>query len=83
MSTPVLEYGHGLTIEGNTMSEQIEWITVAEAAEIMEVSASNVRYLCRNKRIVSQKFGKSWQVSKQAAEAYVRSDRYPEWLHDE
>ena len=63
------------------MSEQIEWVTVADAAAIMGVAVSNVRYLCAEKKIRCQKFGRVWQVSKRDAEDYVRSNRNPDWLH--
>lgn len=65
------------------MSEkkQHEWITTNEAAEIMKIHVSNVRYLCREEKITCRKFGKAWQVSKQDAEDYVRSGRDPKWLH--
>lgn len=78
-----LYYGHDYDTQGKIMSEKIEWITTKEAAEIMGVAASNVRYLCKNERITCRKFGIAWQVSKQDAEEYVRSNRNPKWLHNE
>ena len=62
--------------------EQVEWVTTQEAAEIMDVSVSNVYYLCRNERIECRKWSRVWQVSKQAAEEYERSNRNPDWLNE-
>lgn len=83
MNQPALDSRHDYDIQGIIMSKQIEWITAAEAAKIMKVSVSNVRYLCRNERIKCHKFGRDWQVSKQAADNYIRSNRDPDWLYDE
>jgi hypothetical protein len=58
-----------------------EWIRASEAAEIMKVSVSNVYYLCREKKINCRKWGNTWQVDKQDAENYERSNRNPDWLH--
>jgi hypothetical protein len=65
------------------MSEQknIEWIRASEAAEIMNVSLSNVYYLCKKEIIECRKWGNTWQVSKEDAENYERSNRNPDWLH--
>lgn len=64
-------------------SEQMEWIKVSEAAVIMKVTDGNVAYLCRKGRIRCQKWGNTWQVSKEDAETYERSKRNPTWLHEE
>ncbi len=57
------------------MSEQIVWITTAEAAKIIKSTVSNVTYLCRTGEIKCEKFGRAWKVSKQDAIDYVRSGR--------
>lgn len=75
------DYQHNQGVWG--MSEQNEWITVAEAAAIMDVAVSNVRYLCLNERITCRKFGRVWQVLKADAESYRKSKRLPEWERDE
>jgi excisionase family DNA binding protein len=65
-----------------SMTEQPEWITTREAADIMDVAVSNVRYLCINKRIRCRKFGKVWQVNREDALAYIKSARKPGWEKD-
>jgi len=67
------------------MENEPIWITVAEAAEIMGVAESNVRYLCgsgRRRNFHCRKFGRMWQVDKQDALSYKRTNRNPEWLHN-
>ena len=64
---------------GTIMTEkQIEWISTAEAAEIMDIALSTVSRLCRETdKLVCRQFGKGyrsiWQVSRASAEAYEKS----------
>jgi hypothetical protein len=55
------------------MSEQPEWVTVKQAAEIMGIHIESVRRLCRNGTIECKQFVEDvsdWQVSYQSAIAY-------------
>ncbi len=82
LNSPVYSDTQEIAIMDKPEQQQPEWITAQEAAEIMEVAVSNVYYLCRNKRIECRKWSRVWQISKQAAEDYERSNRNPDWLHD-
>lgn len=53
-----------------------KWITVEEAARIMEVDTSLVRRYAKKGIVAARKFGKVWQVSEASAKAFVRQ-RYP------
>jgi phage terminase Nu1 subunit (DNA packaging protein) len=59
------------------MSEQIEWVTTHEAAEIMDVKLSTVSALCRSGVVVGRQHGSGhrsvWEVDKQSALAYKKS----------
>lgn len=77
-----LHYSPEFYANGVDMTEQIEWIFAAEAAAIMGVSVGNVAYLCRKGKLTCQKWGTTWQVSKQDAENYKRSKRDPVWLYN-
>lgn len=55
------------------MSQEAEWITTREAAEIMDIEYQSVALLCRQKKIVCEKFGDVWKVSRESAESYVKS----------
>lgn len=75
-----IQHGKGIHVMPEETNESLpEWITTTEAAEIMEVAVSNVRYLCLNKRIECKKFGRNWMVHRQAAENYQKSNRYPSY----
>jgi hypothetical protein len=52
-----------------------EWIGTEQAAEIMGVTASNVRYLCKHGLITCIHVGKSWGILREDAENYVRTER--------
>lgn len=77
-----LDSHQGDTRKVRIVDKEIEWITTAQAAEIMGVSVTNARYLCREGRIECKKWGRAWMVSRADAEAYQRSKRNPDWLHD-
>lgn len=74
-------------VDGNAMSEgfnvEIEHpISVSEAVKITGVKGSTIRYLCRqyqqtqgSKGLKSAKWGRDWQIEKQAAEDYERTNR--------
>lgn len=55
------------------MSQEAEWITTKQAAEIMDIEFQSVAMLCRTGKIICQKFGEVWQVSRKSAEEYVKS----------
>ena len=52
------------------------WLTVKQAADIMDVEASLVRKYAKAGVIAARKFGNAWQVSKASAKAFKRQ-RYP------
>jgi hypothetical protein len=55
--------------------QEIEWITPAEAAEIMGVTIRTVQHQCQNhpETFTCKKWGQSWMVDKKSAEAYTKS----------
>lgn len=55
------------------MSQDVEWITTIEAAEIMGVEQPSVGRLCKSGAILCRKWGNYWQVSKESAEAYIKT----------
>jgi hypothetical protein len=55
--------------------QKTEWIGTEQAAEIMGVTASNVRYLCKQGLITCIHVGKSWGILREDAENYVRTQR--------
>jgi excisionase family DNA binding protein len=78
---PDYPVGQEIVIVSTKKMPPVEWIRASEAAEIMNVSISNVYYLCREGKIECRKWGNTWQVSKADAENYKRSNRNPDWLH--
>jgi len=54
-----------------------EWITTEEAARIIGVTRSQVRYLLHKGVLKGQRFGYMWMVDKESAERYAVSDRKP------
>lgn len=56
--------------------KEIEWITTAEAAEIMGVAVRTVQNLCAQEtdEFQCKKWGRSWMVDKAAAIAYKKSE---------
>lgn len=71
--------------KGFSMSVTIDNpITVAKAAEITGLKPARVQQLCREFQktkgasgLKSKKFGRDWQIEKEAAEAYERTNRGP------
>ena len=61
-----------------------EWITTAEAADIMGVTPQAVQRLCRKKGIDCKKHGRDWMVSKTSAENYnpIKTGR-PKTKHED
>lgn len=49
-----------------------KWITVKEAAALMDVDESLVRRLAKEGRLRARRFGKAWQISEWDASHYVR-----------
>lgn len=65
-------------------TKPIEWLTVHEASDIMDISYKSVQRVCRkavakakeqkeNPENYCRKFGNVWQVNKEFAEAYEKS----------
>ena len=72
-----IKSSHGTyTNKGQTMTKEIEWILVSEAAEIMKMHVESVRRLCRkdNPPIrCRQLFHHGpWQVAKEDALSYEK-----------
>jgi excisionase family DNA binding protein len=62
-----------MTIRVLKMAEQekeIEWITPAEAAEIIGVKLRTVQHLCSKGEIACKKWGNAWMVDKASAENF-------------
>jgi excisionase family DNA binding protein len=53
------------------------WITPAEAAQLIGVTPAHVRYLARTGLIEARKFGTSWMVRRDSVEQYAVSERRP------
>jgi excisionase family DNA binding protein len=54
-----------------------DFVTTSEAAEIIGCVDSRVRQLLRDKKLVGQRVGRDWLVSRKSAVAYRDSDRKP------
>ena len=54
-----------------------EWITVKQAAEILNVKPDRVRKLCRSFTLVAEKFGDVWMVNRKSVMAYKKTYRKP------
>ena len=52
-----------------------EWITPAEAAQIIGVTPHQVRYLARAGVLESQRFGRAWMVKRDLVRAYAAQER--------
>jgi hypothetical protein len=72
----------GIAVMANE-GQKVEWIGTEQAAEIMGVTASNVRYLCKQGLITCIHIGKSWGVLREDAENYVRTQRGKSLKSDE
>jgi excisionase family DNA binding protein len=57
----------------------VDWITTDEAAEIVGVTAHQIRHLLRNNILAGKRFGRSWMVDRKAAEAYAAHERKLRW----
>jgi hypothetical protein len=53
------------------MMEQLEWITVTEAAEIAGYNEAHLRRILRTGEIEGRKFATVWQVNRGSLEAYM------------
>jgi excisionase family DNA binding protein len=78
MAIPVVESSQYLPKRKElNMTEQPEWITTREAADIMDVELSTVSRLCREKKLKCRQFGEGrrsiWEVDKASAEAYQKT----------
>ncbi len=54
-----------------------DWMTPAEAAQLIGVTQHQVRHLARKGIIESHRLGRSWVINRASAEAYARSERKP------
>ncbi|MBK8935099.1 MAG: helix-turn-helix domain-containing protein [Chloroflexi bacterium] len=54
-----------------------DWITTDEAADIVGVTAHQIRHLLRNNVLKGQRFGRSWMVTRRSAEEYAVKERKP------
>lgn len=52
-----------------------EWITTEEAGEIVGVTRAHIRYLIKNLKLEAKRFGRSWMVKRESAEAYSKLER--------
>lgn len=63
------DYTGAISVENET------WITTEAAAEIMDVAEETVRRLCREgDKLKCRKFRRDWQVDRESAEAYQKSE---------
>ncbi len=54
-----------------------EWITPAEAAEIIGVTPYQVRHLARVGIVEARKFGRAWMIKRESAQTYAAQERHP------
>ena len=54
-----------------------DWITPQEAAELIGVTAHQVRHLARTDVLESQRFGRAWMIKRVSAEAYATQEHRP------
>ncbi|MBN1890585.1 MAG: helix-turn-helix domain-containing protein [Thermoflexales bacterium] len=54
-----------------------EWITPAEAAEIIGVTPYQVRHLARTGTVEARKFGRAWMIKRDSVRAYAAQERHP------
>ena len=56
------------------VTKDTEWLTTVEAAGIMGIDRDTVANYCRLGKLECRKFGRDWQVSRAAAERFVKSN---------
>ena len=54
------------------MNEVTAWITVKEAADVLDLTQHAVRHLCRTEKLAARRFGKAWMISRESVEHYQR-----------
>lgn len=62
----------GCTMRQHTGGVTVGWITTEQAAAIMGVEVSMVRWLAKWGEIKAQKFGRVWQIDEKSAKAWKR-----------
>lgn len=60
--------------QGLFIVEKDTWLTTTEAAEIMGIDRDTVANYCRLEKLECRKRGRDWQVSREAAERFVKSN---------
>lgn len=50
-----------------------DWITTAEAVQISGYHVNHIRKLLKAGKVKSQKWSRSWQISRSSLLAYIRS----------
>ena len=69
------EYTPDDYIQGvHIVTKDTEWLTTVEAAGIMGIDRDTVANYCRLGKLECRKFGRDWQVSRAAAERFVKSN---------
>lgn len=63
------EVGRGFA-EVATGLKQREWLTVAEAADLLNIGARAVRLACSEDRLDAERVGGRWRISRQALENF-------------
>ena len=51
---------------------ETEWLTVPEAAEILQVAQQRIRFLLKRKRLNGVKRGRDWLIERASIEEYDR-----------
>lgn len=51
---------------------ETEWLTVLEAAEILQVAQQRIRFLLKRKRLNGVKRGRDWLIERSSIEEYDR-----------
>jgi excisionase family DNA binding protein len=63
-----------------TTSDQFDfeaWLTPREAAELIGVTAHQVRHLARSGALEARRFGHAWMLKRTSVEEYAASERRP------
>lgn len=59
------------------MNKLSDYITTKNAAELIGIDQSQVRRLCKTKKLQCLKLGSEWLVHRKSAECYIRSNSGP------
>lgn len=68
------QYEEYPSMQGVYIVEKPEWLTTAQAADIMGITAKTIADYCRDGKLECRKWGRDWQVSRESAEQFKKSN---------